>query len=44
MRSDNGPEFIAAAIRQWLEESGIGTLFIAPRSPWENATTAGGPQ
>ena len=27
---------IAAAIRQWLEESGIGTLYIAPGSPWEN--------
>jgi transposase InsO family protein len=36
IRSDNGPEFIAAAIRQWLEESGIGTLYIAPGSPWEN--------
>jgi transposase InsO family protein len=36
MRSDNGPEFIAAAIRRWLEEKGIGTLFIAPGSPWEN--------
>jgi transposase InsO family protein len=36
IRSDNGPEFIAAAIRRWLEESGIATLYIAPASPWEN--------
>ncbi len=36
LRSDNGPEFIAAAIRKWLADSGIGTLFIAPGSPWEN--------
>ena len=37
IRSDNGPEFIAAAVRRWLEESRIGALFIAPGSPWENA-------
>jgi putative transposase len=36
VRSDNGPEFIAAAIRSWLEWAGIGTLYIAPASPWEN--------
>jgi transposase InsO family protein len=36
LRSDNGPEFIAAAIRNWLADSGIGTLFVAPASPWEN--------
>ena len=36
IRSDNGPEFIASAIREWLEGSGIGTLYIAPGSPWEN--------
>jgi putative transposase len=36
IRSDNGPEFIAAAIRSWLESAGIGTLYIAPASPWEN--------
>lgn len=36
LRSDNGPEFIAMAIRRWLEDSGIGTLYIAPGSPWEN--------
>ncbi len=36
IRSDNGPEFIATAIRQWRKESEIGTLYIAPGSPWEN--------
>jgi transposase InsO family protein len=39
IRSDNGPEFIAMAIRKWLEDSGIGTLYIAPGSPWENGYT-----
>ena len=28
---------MAAAIRQWLDERSVGTLFIAPGSPWENA-------
>ena len=37
IRSDNGPEFIARTIRKWLAESGVGTLYIAPGSPWENA-------
>jgi putative transposase len=37
LRSDNGPEFVAAAIRQWLKKSGVQTLYIAPGSPWENA-------
>lgn len=36
IRSDNGPEFIAKAIRQWLGCPGIQTLSIAPGSPWEN--------
>jgi transposase InsO family protein len=36
IRSDNGPEFIARAIRQWLEQVGIETLYIEPGSPWEN--------
>jgi transposase InsO family protein len=36
LRSDNGPEFIAQAVRQWLQESMVGTLYIAPGSPWEN--------
>ena len=37
IRSDNGPEFISHAIRQWLQASGVQTLFIEPGSPWENA-------
>jgi transposase InsO family protein len=36
IRSDNGPEFIAAGIRQYLELAGIGTLYIEPGAPWEN--------
>jgi putative transposase len=37
IRSDNGPEFIAGAIKEWLEVSGVRTLYIEPGSPWENA-------
>jgi transposase InsO family protein len=36
IRSDNGPEFTAKAVREWLAEIGIRTLFIEPGSPWEN--------
>ncbi len=36
IRSDNGPEFTAKAVRSWLERIGIKTLFIEPGSPWEN--------
>jgi len=36
IRSDNGPEFTAKAIRKWLNRLGIKTLFIEPGSPWEN--------
>jgi len=36
VRSDNGPEFIARALRTWLEETGIETLYIEPGAPWEN--------
>ena len=36
IRSDNGPEFIAAAIRRYLEKAGVETLYIEPGSPWEN--------
>ena len=37
IRSDNGPEFIALAIKRWLKVSGVGTLYIDPGSPWQNA-------
>ena len=36
IRSDNGPEFTAKVVREWLANVGIGTLFIEPGSPWEN--------
>ena len=36
IRSDNGPEFAAIAVRAWLARLGVGTLFIEPGSPWEN--------
>jgi putative transposase len=36
LRSDNGPEFTAKAIRRWLSRVGVKTLFIEPGSPWEN--------
>ena len=36
LRSDNGPEFIATAVREWLGRVGVGTLYIEPGSPWEN--------
>jgi len=36
IRSDNGPEFTAKAVRQWLNRLGVKTLFIERGSPWEN--------
>jgi transposase InsO family protein len=36
IRSDNGPEFIAKGLREWLERSCVGPLYIEPGSPWEN--------
>jgi transposase InsO family protein len=37
LRSDNGPEFIANVVQQWLAEAGVATFYIQPGSPWENA-------
>lgn len=37
IRSDNGPEFIAKAVRGWIAEQGFQTLYIEPGSPWQNA-------
>jgi transposase InsO family protein len=37
LRSDNGPEFIAYAIQDWLAERKVKTFYIKPGSPWENA-------
>jgi putative transposase len=36
IRSDNGAEFVAKELRKWLANVGTGTLYIEPRSPWEN--------
>ena len=36
IRSDNGPEFTANAVREWLEKVCVQTLFIEPGCPWEN--------
>ncbi len=36
IRSDNGPEFTAKAVRRWLDNLEVITLFIEPGSPWEN--------
>lgn len=38
LRSDNGPEFIAQAIRAWLTQSGIQTAYIDAGKPWQNGT------
>ena len=36
IRSDNGSEFIALKLRQWLQKLSVKTLYIEPGSPWEN--------
>ena len=36
IRSDNGPEFIARKLRQWLNALQVAPLYIGPGSPWEN--------
>jgi len=36
IRSDNGSEFTAQLVREWLSRVGVKTLFIEPGSPWEN--------
>lgn len=36
IRSDNGAEFTATAVREWLPRVGVKTLYIEPGSPWEN--------
>lgn len=36
IRSDNGAEFTANAVREWLGRLGVKTLYIEPGSPWEN--------
>ena len=36
IRSDNGPEFIAKAVQDWIKAVGVQTAYITPGSPWEN--------
>ena len=36
IRSDNGPEFVAQALKLWLASKGVATHFIEPGSPWQN--------
>jgi putative transposase len=36
IRSDNGPEFVAQALMDWLKEIGVETAHIAPGKPWQN--------
>jgi len=36
LRSDNGPEFIARLVQEWLAKRQVGTLYITPGSPWQN--------
>ena len=36
IRSDNGPEFVAKAVQDWIAAVGAKTAYIAPGSPWEN--------
>ena len=38
LRSDNGPEFVAAGILRWLADAHIETALIDPGKPWQNAT------
>ena len=36
IRSDNGPEFVAETVRNWINAVGAKTAYIEPGSPWEN--------
>ena len=36
IRSDDGPEFVALKVREWIEAVGAKTAYIEPGSPWEN--------
>lgn len=38
IRSDNGPEFVAQRVKEWLKKSGIKTVYIEAGKPWQNAT------
>lgn len=36
LRSDNGPEFISKAVKDWLSQAGVQSAYIEPGAPWEN--------
>ena len=36
IRSDNGPEFVAKSVRNWISAVGVKTAYVEPGSPWEN--------
>jgi putative transposase len=36
LRSDNGPEFVSKAVKQWLSRSGVQTVYIDRGKPWQN--------
>ena len=36
LRSDNGPEFIVQALRQWLGHHGLQTIYLEPGHPWQH--------
>jgi len=38
LRSDNGPEFVSAAILQWISDANIGSALSDPGKPWQNGT------
>ena len=40
VRSDNGPEFTARRVKDWLARVEVKTLFIEPGSPWEKGYRA----
>ena len=39
IRSDSGPEFVAALVRSWISAVGASTVYIEPGSPWENGSS-----
>jgi transposase InsO family protein len=39
LRSDNGPEFVALEVKEWIQSKGFKTLYIEPGAPWQNSYT-----
>lgn len=44
IRSDNGPEFVAQKVRDWIAAVGAKTAYIEPGSPWENGSSGLSPR